>query len=776
MYRKLIKNDICKSKLITITITAFILIAAMLTAGAAALTVNLFGAIDNMLLAAKSPQFLQMHTGDIDMEQLQSFAEAHEADYQVLPFLNIDGGKIVIGDDSLADSMQDNGLSIQSDKFDFLLDTNAEIVMPSDGEIYFPIYYMQEGNVKLGDAVTIHGVPFTIAGFLRDSVMNEALVSSKRFLVSAADLEKVREFGQLEHLIEFCLSDAISDADFEASYLDAGLPANGPPAIVSAQVRMINGITSGIMIGVLAIISILVIVVSFMCIRFTLLAKIEEDYREIGVLKAVGMGVSSIKKLYLAKYAVIAGIACTLGFFLSLILKEPFMQNIRLYMGTGGRLTSLLGLLCGLLGAAVIYIVVLLYVNGVLRRFRKISAAQAIRFGAPQEKSTSAKGLRLSGNRLFSRNVFLGIKDILVRKKLYVTMLTVLVISSFLMIVPHNIHNTISSKSFITYMGMGLCDAIFYIKPTQSEEVIENGAEVENWLAADGDVESCAVITAVMLDRQADDGSMQKLRVSLGNHDAYPIAYSQGASPKTESEIAISALYADDLSKTVGDEIVLVVDGMEKRLKVSGVYSDITSGGRTAQAVFEVKSGDVLSIGIPLTFRSSADKPAVIQQYKERFPSAKVYSIEELNRQTLGSMIDGVKMASYVAIGVTVLLTLLVTALFMKMLAAKDRYSIAVMKSMGFTNADISMQYLTRSIVVLVLGVVIGTILANTLGEYIGVAIVAAFGATAFNFVVNPFFAYVGSPLLLAACVYTATLLGVSGIGALKISEHIREV
>jgi len=777
MYSNLIKNDIRKSKLTTVTITAFILIAAMFTTLAVSLTVNLLGSVDNMLLSAKAIHFMQMHTGDVNMEQLRNFAGNQEAveDYQVLPFLNMDGAEIVIGDNTLADSVQENGFSIQSDKFDFLLDLNNKIIRPSNGEIYVPIYYKQEGSAKLGDKVSIHGVKFTVAGFLRDSTMNAALVSSKRFLVSEADFEKIRESGQLEQLIEFRLKDGTSYADFEAAYLDAGLPANGPPAISYTQLRLMNSLTDGIMIGVLALIVILVIIVEFLCIRFTLLAKIEEDYREIGVLKAIGMRPGSIKKLYLSKYGVIAGIACVLGFLLSVPLSVPFMQNIRLYMGESSRQTHILGLLCGFVGAAVIYGVVLLYVNGVLRRFRKISAAQAVRFGAPREKSKTARGFRLSDNRIFPQNVFLGIKDILTRKKLYVTMLTVLIISSFIMIVPQNIYNTISAKSFSTYMGMGICDVTLYISPAQAEDVIQKGAEAANSLATDANVEKYAILTTKMFDMKANDGSIQKLRVSLGDHTAYPITYSQGTVPQTDSEIAISSMYADDLAKTVGDEIVLTVDGTKKRLTVCGVYSDITNGGRTAQANFETNSGNTLSVIIAITFRAGVDTKAIIAQYKEQLPFAKIYGIEENINQMFGPMISSIKMASYAAIGIAVLLTVLVTVLFMKMLVAKDRYSIAILKSMGFTSKGIRRQYLTRSVIVLALGVVIGTIMANTLGEYVGVAIVSSFGATTFNFVVNPFFAYMVSPLLIAACVYIATLLGVSDIRPLKIFEHIKE-
>ncbi len=777
MYAKLIKNDVRKSKLITATVTTFILIAATLTALAASLAVNLFGAINNMMLTAKTVDFMQMHAGDVDMGQLSNFAGNNDdvEDYQVLPFLNIEGANIVIGEDTLEWSMQDNGFTVQGERFDFLLDLNDAIIQPADGEIYIPVYYMQEGAAKLGDRVTVHGVDFTVAGFVRDSTMNQALVSSKRFLVSPHDYEKLQSFGMLEQLIAFRLRDGVSSADFEAAYFNAELPSNGPPSITKMQVRLMNGMTDGVMIAVLVLIVILVTAVAFLCIRFTLLAKIEEDYREIGVLKAVGMRVSAIQKLYLVKYGAIGAVACVLGFLLSIPLSGPFMRSIRLYMGNGDSRTYLLSLLCGLVGAAAIYLVILLYVRRVLRRFRKISAAQAIRFGAPQEKSRSARSFRFSNNRLLSRNVFLGVKDVITRKKLYATMLTVLVVSTFIMVVPQNVYNTISSKSFVTNMGMGVSDAGVYISSTQTEDVVQKGAETAAFLADDPNVEKYNVTTAIMFDRKADDGANQRMRVSLGDHAAFPITYSQGAGPRTESEIAISTLNAEDLEKQVGDEIVLVVGGVDKKLTVCGIYSDVTSGGRTAQAIFEDSSGDVLSTSVAIQFREGTDEPTVISQYKERFTFAKVYSVEENVKQTMGAMMEAVNLASYAAIGVSVLLTILVTVLFMKMLVTKDRYPIALLKSMGFTSADISKQYLTRSVVVLLTGVVVGTILAGTLGELAGVAVISSFGASTFHFVVNPWFAYLFAPLLIATCVYVATRLGISDIRPLKISEHIKE-
>lgn len=772
MYGKIIKNDIKKSKLITVTITVFILLAALFTSLAAEMIINLLGSIDNFMLEAKTPHFMQMHSGKIDMERLENFARTQNnvETFQVSKFLNIEGAEILIGENTLAGSVQDNGLSVQSDNFDFLLDLDGNRIYPDDGEIYIPVYYMKEGIAKQGDSVTIYGVAFTVAGFLRDSQMNPAMISSKRFLVGDADYEKLQDFGKLEYLITFRLTDSASVGAFESAYLQAGLEANGPPAITYPLFKLANGMTDGMMIAVLVLISFLVIVVTFLCIRFTLLAKIEEDYREIGVLKAVGLRVSYIKKLYLAKYGAISAIACVFGFMVSLLLQESLMENIRLYMGESNR--YFLGVVVGAIGAAIIFFVIILYVNFVLSRFRKISAAQAVRFGAPQDRDKSSRRFSLR-NHHYSPNVFLGIKDVLSRKKLYVTMLLVLVISSFLMVVPQNIYHTISSKNFVTYMGIGNCDMRLDIQ--QTDNIAEKTAEISHAMAQDDSISKYTVLTSMMFDIRGDNGETGRFKVELGDHSVFPIAYSSGRAPQSETEIAISALNADDLEKTVGDEIVLVIDGVDKRLTICGIYSDITNGGKTAKAIFHTQQKDILWSIIPVEFHDSAVTDLKVSQYKEQFSFARVADIDEYLEQSFGSTKTAIQQASGIAIAAACLLSILVTVLFIKMLITKDRYSIAVLKSVGFSVTDIRKQYITRSIMVLFLGVMIGIFLSNTLGELVGVALISSFGASTFHFEVASVFAYLFSPLVIAACVFIATLLGTSDIRTLKIADYIKE-
>ena len=175
---------------------------------------------------------------------------------------------------------------------------------------------------------------------------------------------------------------------------------------------MMNALSDGLMIAVILLVSALVVAIALMCIRFTLLAKIEDDYREIGVMKAIGACFRH-KEDVSREIRAIAAAGCMLGFALSFMFKGMLLENIRLYMGESEN--SAYALLLGITGILLVFLAIIAYVNTVLKRFRNISA-EAIRFGTSQDKSPGANRYSLSGNRLLNTNVFLGIKDVLARK------------------------------------------------------------------------------------------------------------------------------------------------------------------------------------------------------------------------------------------------------------------------------------------------------------------------------------------------------------------------
>jgi putative ABC transport system permease protein len=772
MYYRTIRNDIQRNKAITLAIMVFVAAAAMLVSLAAILVINLSGAIDTLMTRSKTPHFMQMHAGELDMVRLVSFVDQQSEidDYQVVEFLNMDGAQIIFEERSLAGSVQDNGFSVQNERFDYLLDLESNIIHVSDGEIYVPVTYLQEGLASVGDKLRVSGKEFTVAGFLRDSQMNSLLSSSKRFLVNEKDFAEIKDLGNIEYLIEFRLNDLTKLGAFETAYTTAGLESNGP-TITYPFFKMLNGLSDGLMIAVILLVSALVVAVAFLCIRFTLLAKIEEDYREIGVLKAIGLRVSDIKKIYLAKYAAIAATGSIFGFALSFAFRGMLLENIRLYMGESG--SSSFALLVGMVSVMLVFLAIITYVNTVLGSFRKIPPAQAIRFGIAQEKYRAGKSFHLSINKLFSTNAFLGMKDVLTRKKIYGTMLAVLVISVFIIIVPQNLYNTISSKGFITYMGVGDMDMRLDLQ--QTDNLSEKAGEIAMAVQNDSDISRFVVLTTKTFTALMDDGTQERIKVELGDHSVFPLTYSRGKAPSSDNEIALSVVNAREMGKMVGDVFRLMIAGQQKNLTVSGIYSDVTNGGKTAKAVFTDPSADIMWSVISVELLDPSLLNQKIGEYSQMYEFAKVSDIDEFISQTYGSTISSIGKASYAAIGVALTITVLIILLFMKMLVTKDRYSIAVMKAFGFTNSDIKEQYVARSVFVLIVGILLGTLLANTLGEALAGAVIASFGAASFKFIINPFFAYLLAPLMMVVATLIATMVGTLDAGQIRISENIKE-
>ena len=772
MNRKIIQRDIAGNKAVSFLTVLFITAAAMLLSLAGILVTNLFGSIDRLMADAKTPHFMQMHTGDVDFEELEAFAAGNSAveDFQVLEFLNVGGEKIRLGENSLALSVQDNGFSVQSSRFDFLLDENNRPAQPKDGELWVPVCYNRDHTVQAGDKAVINGKTFVVTGFVRDSQMNSTLASSKRFVVSAGDYAQLKEVGSVEYLIEFRLKDLSDLSEFESAYSASQMPANGP-TLSWPLFRMISAVSDGIMIAVILLVSVIVILIALLCIRFTLLAKIEDDYREIGVMKAVGIRVSDIQSIYLAVYAVLAAAGCIMGFLLSLTLRGPLQESIRANLGESGN--DGLSFLLGMAGTLLLFFFILFFIRRILKRFRRISPVQAIRQGSEQENVRGGKSLRLSKNRWLSANLFLAVKDIAARKRLYLTMLFVIILACFIMVVPQNLYHTISDSSFVTYLGVGRCDLRMDIQ--QTEELEEKAGSVGKYLERDSAVETYAVFVTELFDQEQEDGTTEQIKVELGNHGAFPLQYVDGRLPSRDSDIALSVLYAEEMDKKVGDKMILLTDKGEKQLTVCGIYSDITNGGKTAKAAFQPGTREAAWSTVCVNLKQPGVLAEKTEEYSRKFPYAKVSGMEDYVTQTFGQTLRAVRTASVGAGFVAVVVTLLVILLFMKLLTAKDRYSIAVLKSVGFTGSDISRQYIWRSVLVVILGILLGSVLAGTLGERIAGAAISSLGAAAFHFTEDPLSSFVLSPAVLLFTALAATIAGTAKAGNLCISQSIKE-
>lgn len=201
----------------------------------------------------------------------------------------------------------------------------------------------------------------------------------------------------------------------------------------------------------------------------------------------------------------------------------------------------------------------------------------------------------------------------------------------------------------------------------------------------------------------------------------------------------------------------------------------MTNGGKTAKATFTDDSADVMWALLGVTVFDAAQTPSIVSDYASNFPYAKISDVSEYVKQTLGSTSSALNTASYAAAAVAIIIAALITLLFIKMLIVKDRYSIAVMKALGFTNKDISLQYISRAVMVFIISIVLSMILSATLGESVAGMLLSSMGITSFTFVTNPVISYFLCPLALLCAVLIATFAGTAQAGRVNIAESVKE-
>ncbi len=786
LYGRMVARDVARNRGITTALVALMMLSVMLGTASAGTLVRLIGASSNLMTLADAPHVAQLHAGEFDQPEVDRWAAGRleVAHHQAMLMLGIDGGNLRFGGEPQTDSIQQNSLVVPNGAHDLLLDLeNRPITRIEPGTIVLPVIYEGQDGLAVGDTVTITGAAgftkdLTIAGFARDSIMNPAIASSKRLAVAPVDLEEVRaRTGEVEHLVEFWLQDpATQSAGFKKAYQDAGMPQAGP-MVDSATFQTLTVIGDGMVASVVILVSMLLLVVGLLCLRFSFLTAAEQDYREIGVLKAIGVAPRDVRRIYLTKYALLAGVASLLGLVGGLSLTPVLTRNITRYMGTA---STPWNWIVPILAAALIFVVLVLFVLVLLRRFRKISAVVALSAGATHQPK--ATRVRLHRSRM-PVQVRLGTMDVIARWPTYLLLLVVFAVSTFIMIVPVNSATTANAPGFINYMGIGTVDLRIDLRSTDEGSPDAFGAVVEQ-LEADPSVAVIAPMVTTRNDTIDRDGNAASLYIENGDHGRLPLTYAEGRAPTGGSEIALSLLALHQSGLGVGDTLPVEVEGQVRDLSVVGSYQDITHGGKTAKSSLPTGSEEVMWYVIGVELAPGADATAITREYGEQFAPAKVADIEQWRSQTLGSTAQQLTVAAGVSAVVAIVLAALMTALFARMLLARDAGQIAIQRAIGADDAGLRQQYLTRILLVLVLGVIVGTVAANTLGElmfnlmfegmYGGFETLAQ-GTSRIDFSVNPLLAYALLPAALLGVVTVVTAASSRSISTTEISSLTTE-
>ncbi|MFV0461311.1 MAG: ABC transporter permease [Actinomycetales bacterium] len=752
-----------------------LILSAFLMATGAMVMERLVSSINQLFDEAKPPHFLQMHKGDYDEAALQSFADQHP-EIQSWLIEKMDGfdsatiswnrpGAGESGD--FSDSLIDNLFVTQNTEFDFLVGMDGSIPKPTGDQIYVPIAMAERFSLQVGDellvATAAGAKSFSIQGFVRDAQMASSLSSATRYLVSDQGLQELIDAGggSQEIIVEYRLKDPADIDALQQSYdADAALPKNGQ-AVTDTMIRLINAVSDGLVAIALIFGSFLLIVIALINLRFVIRGSLQDDVREIGAMKAIGIPNRSISSLYLGKYSIMMLVSCMVGGLLAIAATAALTQSIQASYSSAP--VTVVSVLVPVLALLLVFVLVVLLCWGVLRSVSRIEVVSALVHGSTLTQKQAARegkkqAARVKRTHLVkyrgSLNRALSMLDLRQESGQWILLPIIFFLAAVLMVLPMNLLSTFQSPKFVTYMGAPQSDLRADIQFADGIDAIRDKMVAQ--LDGDDRITDVRPVANVLMRVDGPEGE-ESLRVEVGDGVADRISYVHGGAPSA-GEIAVSVLNADKLAVAVGDSLHIAAQGAVQKVRVSGIYQDVTSGGYTAKMTGTITSGAVGYV-IYADVVSGSNPETIAAEYRKEYAPATVYPMQEYVSQTLSYLTTALSSATLISFVFGAGIALLITCLFLKLRLSKDKRKIGVLSSIGFSVSDLRSQISFKTTLMVVIGTILGVLFAATAGEALvsGVVAGAGLGIDQLTFLPNVWVVYVLYPIVLIG----AGLLGV---------------
>lgn len=532
--------------------------------------------------------------------------------------------------------------------------------------------------------------------------------------------------------------------------------------------------------ALLIVIGICLILISLMILRFSLSFTMEENYREIGVMKAIGMRNFSIQKIYLAKYFTVVAVGAAVGILLSIPVGALMTESVSKNIVLGGSTNSLwINLVCGL--------AIIIFVTGMCVLFtgklRKVSAIEAIRSGANGERYQRRRGLSLYKRRYMGTISFLGLNDILCNTRRYLVLLFTFCISFVLITVPLNTLTTIESGKMVSRFNLNP-DAAVYIDtieakgddPYHSTRDLEKALRrVGNEMAEKGYDAKLSVGAQFYCQFVFnDEGRTETLAVNypIGENGSY-CEYTEGEAPKLENEVAFSKKIMEENHLKIGDTITVRLGGKEQRLIITGYYSDYMQLGKSCRLNPAIDMSNEFITGY---WKTTVDMDTELTQsqladrLQEEFPQYEWLTAQEAIDANVGSVKDAMRAMQMPMTVMLCILIMLISLLMMKLFIVREKGQLAMLKSIGWRNHDIRMWLVMRMVWVVILSMVFAVPLSMLSNRFILRNIFAIMGAE-LQIQVEPLKAYVLYPAVLLMGIMMATYFATGSVRRIQTSD-----
>lgn len=778
MFFRILKKDLKRKKVMNAILLSFILLATMFVASGISNVVSVMNGTDSYLDKAGIGDYVIISMGADSKATMDEILHEMDSirDYRIEP--------VVFGEKSNLTGMDGEVLeaknsaiyqSIEDSRLKFFDKENKQITEIKPGHAYATGDFMEKNHLQPGDKIRIthNSISFmvTLDGMAKDALLGSSMMGNSRFLFHREEIEKLLSDETIYNGYQGQIS--YIDLKDEAGVSEIASAISQAPGIMFSGARSLIKmcyVMDMIVAFTMLILSICLIIVSFVVLKFSITFTISEEFREIGVMKAIGISNFKIRSLYLTKYLMLAVIGAFVGFFMSIPFSDLLLRSVSSNMVLEADNHFLLSVL----GAILVVIVILLYAFRCTKLVKKSSPIDAIRSGQTGEryKKSPFRLVKSHGSIGF----FMAVNDVFSAPKRYMTIITTFFLCTLFVLVFVNVSSTMRSDTFITTFGTrsdlyytDLTEAMSCMNPDGRKQIEEYFAKTEVLFKKNGMPAKLCVETQYKY-KVHFDGKDYSISCQQGIHTkASAYEYINGVVPQNKNEIAITPMVSKLTGAKLGDTVTIDFGKETLDCVVVAYFQSMNQLGEVIRLHEDAPTdftyiANVMSYQIDFDDHPSAKEIEIRKEkIKKLFDNEKVMNATEYCDDCMGAA-STMESVQYLLLGITLIVVLLVCILMERSFLADEKSQIAVLKAMGFGNRRVMEWHMIRFGIVTLVAVLLAAICSIPATYLIGNPIFGMMGAGKVAYVIRPwkiFFLYPG-------IIFLMTLLA-SGMTALQI-------
>jgi ABC-type transport system, involved in lipoprotein release, permease component len=603
------------------------------------------------------------------------------------PNIKVNGGKLSNEYNFLSEVPENKG-----DIDNFKMVQGNEIKSPGESEVWVNTGFADLYKVKLGDTLSIDDRNYKISGILVDTQFSSLMMGTQRFWVKPGELQKYPEYknGPGYALSIRYKNPSSSDAMWHRfeKYINAPLIGSAVRySDVYSCYATILKFTGVFMI----FFSIITIITAVSITRFVISNSIYNDYKNIGIYKALGFSSKDINLIYVLQYFIISFVFATLGIAGSKFTIDKMIASNLKTIGMDSIRSSYV------VPFTVTFIIIIsvVIITSLLcaRKTNTIKPVEAMR------ENTSAKHV-LGRNALNSRlfNIFppsaaVGIRGIINNKKSAAVIFITILITLFSGLSGVNLlHTTDAIGRNLGYWGFD--NSMVDVKQKTWDDAFIK--ELEQDIKNDNRVKNYSTFNfyqdTSFVNKNGDIEKFTTVQVLGDRADSMGFTDMEGRDPLKGNEVSVSVNTARDNNIHVGDYMQVYIKDKKYDLLVVGIYQSLNNLGK-GMRLYEgtVKEADpnyVYSILLDLKDKSSIN--SYMDDMKSKYGEKIIINDRQSEFDGQISMMNSGSTASVMMI-IVIMLSICFLNIFniVLMNINQERKNYGIYKAIGMTSGQI---------------------------------------------------------------------------------------